>query len=124
MDFSKVTRLRKVKIWLGNLDDVPIAMALKTITSDHRDLQKISLLIRVSSLPNEPVGEETRRLWAEFDNILIRLWESKTIKIYAQVVCPMCVDHEAVWKLVRSLLTGTLERGAIELICRLYQYYH
>ena len=112
-----------MKVWLGNLDDVPIALALKTITSDHQDLQKISLLIRISSLPNEPVGEGTRRLWAEFDNILIRLWESKTIKIYAQVVCPTCVDHRAVRKLVRSLLTGALERGAIELVCRLYRYY-
>ena len=116
IDLSQATRLKKVKVWLGSLDDAPTAMALNTLTSGPRDLQNISLFICVCSRPWEiaDIRQIVRGgIWIDLDRFLVQLWESNVAQIRVQAVCLGGARKEVVRKLVRSPLPGATRRGAV-----------
>ena len=54
-----------------------ITPALETITSGHRDLQQISVIVdRVYVLVNANLGAG----WPDLDRLLVRFWESRSIR--------------------------------------------
>jgi hypothetical protein len=90
-------------------------MALKTLTSEHRDLQQISLISRFHNIYTDhrldtrhAVGEAAYGQWMNLDRILVQLWESRSIRTR---VCSRGGDEEP----IKSLLPETTKRGALEL---------
>ena len=122
IDLSKATRLKEVEVWIRNLDDVPTAMVLKTLTSNHLNLQKVSLFVCIPSPfyktvnAGQSIEAETRRHWIELDRVLIQLWESNAIQICVQVEYPRVGRKEVVRKLMRGLLPWTMKSEAVELV--------
>ena len=73
--------------WCGTLSVQWITAALQTVTPKHRDLQQILIHIPfdfaidgASMDIRQAVGETTYDQWLDLDRLLVRLWESHTIR--------------------------------------------
>ena len=62
-------------------------MALQTITSEHKDLQQISICLSYDITLDGPdvnirekIGETVYKQWLDLDRLLIRFWESHSIR--------------------------------------------
>ena len=62
-------------------------MALQTITSEHKDLRQISICFSCditldgpSANIRENIGEAASEQWLDLDRLLIRFWESHSIR--------------------------------------------
>lgn len=111
IDLSKATRLREVVIRLWNLDDGWAGLGLKTLTPEHKDLQLISIYIKI---PEYGIETEALSLWVDLDHTLVQLWESKAITIRVTYD----VDNEKTEgrKFVEQLLPEVARRGIVELV--------
>jgi hypothetical protein len=96
-------------------------MALETITSEHRDLRRISIYVLSSSFPsNGPVdvrrtvGKETYLQWVMLDHTLVRLWKSHAIR--TRVTYSAVRRKERVCEYIRGLLPEGTKKGIIELV--------
>ena len=105
IDFSNVIRLQEVAFHLEELHDVWTALALKTLTSKHRNLQRVSIYIPITFTR---MLEETRRQWMDLDRVLVQLWESNAIRI--QVVYFGRMREEGARERVERLLPKMTER--------------
>jgi hypothetical protein len=99
------------------------AMALRTITPNHRDLRQISLvapstLFDTKYNHDDPtkfrkrMGERVCREWSELDHLLARLWESHSIR--PKVLYRM--GEENARSCMESLLPEVSRRGVLDLI--------
>ena len=87
IDLSKATRLKDIAFWPGGLTTQWITTALRIITSDHRDLQKIPLYIPYGCVTN-PTGAILRQVIEELayeqrldlDRLLVEFWELRSIR--------------------------------------------
>jgi hypothetical protein len=76
IDFSKAKKLKEVILKLEGIRDVSTAMALKTLTPDHRDLRQISICVVVNDQFNDGKRfEEIHRRWMDLDRFLAQLRE-------------------------------------------------
>ena len=105
IDFSNVIRLQEVAFHLEELHDVWTTLALKTLTSKHRNLQRVSIYIPITFTR---MLEETRRQWMDLDRVLVQLWESNAIRI--QVVYFGRMREEGARERVERLLPKMTER--------------
>jgi len=59
-----------------------VLTALRTITTDHQNLQEVSLLAScILCEPERAIGEAAHKQWSEFDHILARLLELHSIRL-------------------------------------------
>ena len=87
LDLSKATKLRDAVFRPGTLHVGWISLILQAITSKHRDLRRISvgLPLFLHHLRDDQdliqiVGEGFLGQWWDLDRILVRLWESFSIR--------------------------------------------
>ena len=98
-----------------------VAMTLKTISSEHRDLRNVSF--RCDGFYNfggrsvnarKVVGEELYGQWMDLDRALVQLWELLAV--------PMKISYysrgkkKRAHKFVECLLPETTQRGIIKLV--------
>ena len=88
IDLSKATRLRSVGFGHGSLSFYCewVTTALKTITSEHRDFQKISIRVPYPIFPYREaiIGDSAagpRAGWSDLDHLLIQFWESGSVSL-------------------------------------------
>ena len=79
LNFSKATKLRDLVFRPKQQAIKWVAMALQTITPDHKDLRGISIYVNAVET-EQTLGEATRRQWLDLDRLLIQLWESHSIR--------------------------------------------
>ena len=97
-------------------------MALQTITSEHRDIQQISIhvshitpLDRINANTRQTTGESAYGQWLDLDRLLVRFWELRSIRprvIY--VVVSEDEEKEAI-DCMSFLLPEITKRGIIDL---------
>ena len=86
IDLSKTTKLEDAVFRPASLENVRwVTSTLETITPAHRNLQQITIYI-----PYDPqahfnfftstVGEEKCGQWSNLDRLLVRFWESRSIR--------------------------------------------
>jgi hypothetical protein len=110
-------KLREVALWLTS-DPTWIKNSLRTILSEHRDLQKVLIYgdPYYDILPNEPVGskevfgEEIYKQWMELDGLLVQLWESRAVRTKLTVRR----KEGRVHNLATGLLPEMTKRGIIQ----------
>ena len=114
-------KLKDIVFRLGTLNIVPIVVALETITSQHRDLRKISfyLLYILGDLTfgemdiEEHVEKPNRGMkWSDLDRLLVKLHESREIR--TTVVCHESKIRVGV-KGIKELLPEMMKRAAVDL---------
>jgi len=103
-----------------------VLTALRTITTDHRNLRGVS--VRVPCLSCGPastvnrtdpanidhaIGEVGRRQWLEVDHLLAQLWESRSIR--PEVLYYEYPDGTGCC-CVNSLLAEVTSRGIVDLV--------
>ena len=92
LNLSRATKLQIVIFELGLLSVDMITMALRTITSEHRDLVQISIYADADIFGPDielDVEAHIHEQWSELDRILFQLWESGSIHPQVVVVCSM-----------------------------------
>lgn len=128
-DLSKATKLRGVFFLCGRLGTEWISMTLRTITPDHRDLQRISISLPSDLTSNHAnpaelrhaIGEVIYKRWLELDRLLIQLWESHSIRPKLLYYAPSGKDEEGPRSCVESLLPEIMGRGLADLVNRRWQ---
>lgn len=115
IDFSNAIKLEEIAFCIRSLGNVWTTLAFKTLTSKHKDLRQISIGIPVH-LPDSfmQMGEKTHRQWADFDHLLVKLWESNAIHI--RVVCIMERGRAEVCERIERLLPEVTKRMIFELV--------
>jgi hypothetical protein len=120
VDLSEATKLKEVAFRSDELYTQWIAMALGTITPEHRELKQISIYNRFRQAIVDHTadvrqlgGEVTYGEWTDLDRILVRLWESHSVRTR---VYSVGVEDGEVCEFIRGLLPETAERGAVELV--------
>lgn len=89
IDLSKAIKLKEVAFRFNRLHVIWVTESLKTITTEHNDLQQISIYIPFcldkffGRLAARASG--THQQWKELDKVLVQLWESRAI--HAKVIC-------------------------------------
>jgi len=77
----KATRLRDVVFRPGVLSVEWITLALQVVTCKHQDLRRISVDVPYHlACIRQAIGEEIFEQWSDLDRILVRLWESLSIR--------------------------------------------
>jgi hypothetical protein len=97
---------------LEGLRDVSTAMALKTLTSDHRDLQQISICVVVDDYCVNGF-EEIHRRWMDLNRFLAQLREYTVFD--TRVMYIKGEAGEGVHKRVERLFPEMTKRGVIKL---------
>ena len=87
-------------------------MALRTITSKHRDLQQISIYVPSRSTSTRD-QETVSRQWMDLDRLLVQVWESHAIR--TKVICG-AAEKKVMCGYIGSLLPEITKRGIIELV--------
>ena len=114
-DLSKATKLNDVTFRLGSWSVKWIVRVLQTITTEHRDIQQISIRIpfflTFVRVPMRTIEERAPGQWPGLDHFLVQLWESRSIR--PRVVYTARRDMR---DLAGRLLPEISKRGIIDLI--------
>ena len=128
IDLSKARKLKDVALLSNSLKIQWVLMALRTITTDHRDFRKVSLCAPCLSRRTAPainladpaairreIGEVAHTQWSEFDHVLAQLWESHSIRLEV-----LYYNHQggAVCRCANRLLPEATKRGMVDLVDR------
>ena len=96
-----------------------IVAALQTITPEHRNLRQISIyvpyhltLLDVGTDIKQNLGEVISGGWSDLDRLLIRLWESHSIRL--RVSCALGGGRQNTEYCIGCLLPEITERGITE----------
>jgi len=115
---SKATKLGDVIFRPGSLAVEWISRALQAITSEHRDLRRISVdvphystLLQVGEDLRGGIGEGVLGQWLNLDHILVHLWESFSIR--TDVIWAKWSWKGTVGDHVGSLLPEMTKRGMV-----------
>jgi hypothetical protein len=121
VNLSEATELEEVAFRFDGNCLKWVTSTLKTITSNHRNFQRVVICVPLSFFDNglslelkvgENVREETYLLWTDLDRVLVGLWESRRVRTEVVV-------REGKEELLREGLTVLLpemtRREAIEL---------
>ena len=115
-DFSNTTKLREVKFRF-DATCAYITGSLKTITSKHKDLQRIIIHTPINSpyWDDVPFGRLTQSQRVDLDLNLVQLWELHGVRTKA-TYGGMIEDKEATCKLLETILPEMTKRGSLELV--------
>lgn len=126
IDFSKARKLKEVTFRCGTTHIMWIISALRTITSEHEDLQQISIHIPYyPSYIADPanirgiVGEEVYRQWMDLDHLVVQFWESRTIR---PKIMHLAAEKGLMVACIGVLLPEITKRGISELV-NLYEFH-
>ena len=117
IDVSKATRLRSLSFRHGPLSCRCewVTAALKTITSEHRDFQEISIQVPYPTLPYREAiiggGAAPGAGWSDLDHLLIQFWESGSVSL--EVVYPRWGEMSADKDWVADVLPEASKRAKI-----------
>ena len=126
IDLSKAGKLKDVVLLPNALDIQWVLRALRTITTNHRDLQKVSLrapcLSRGSTSTinradpaaiRRGIGEVVHTQWLGFDHFLVQFLESRSIHLEV-----LYYDHQdgTACRCANSLLPGVIKGGMVDLV--------
>ena len=96
-------------------------MALKNITSGHRDLREVTIhilfyVVFIDNLADarQAVGDETHALWMDLDRLLIRLSESDAVRV--RVRCRSLGGDTETREYAESLLPEVARGGSGRLV--------
>jgi len=121
IDLSKATTLKDVAFLVRSRNVEWVTMALRTITSKHRDLQQISIYLPVPMTTSigynvrETIGKTTYRQWSDLDCLLVQLWESRSIRPRITSEYPV-TQWEVVGDFVGRLLPEMTRIGTVDLL--------
>jgi hypothetical protein len=110
VNFSKATKLKEIMFKFHRRHTAWVVSTLKTITSDHRDLQHILIYFPFSA--RDMVDEDTYNQWRDLDRILVQLWESHAIRVNP-IFDAGEEKREGVSEWVGALLPEANKRGMI-----------
>jgi len=123
VDFFKTTRLKEVVFRLGGTLDVQTTIALETLTSEHRDLQRVSIHIPIKAPSiDDPVNMRqvirgaVDKQWMDLDRVLIQLWETNAIP--TQVIYTTEEGKKEGREYIGALLPEMTKRGILEVVDR------
>ena len=126
IDLSKATKLKDVKFETEQNPQTAVA-ALRTITSNHRDLQQISISTKYI-IPNLELRDivtpsdwrlslqHANMMWLELDRLLTQLWESHSIRLKVAYYSPTWLDGERARSCMGNLVPELMMRGAVDLV--------
>ncbi|KAF9789287.1 hypothetical protein BJ322DRAFT_1041768 [Thelephora terrestris] len=121
VNFPKAIKLKEVVFRLGRIIDVWTVLALETLTSNHRALEKVAIHIHVwTPLVDEAAGsmEGMRGVihhqWMHLDRILVRLWESHAVS--TQVIYSTRGTKNGRLEYIGGLLPEVMKRGMVEVV--------
>jgi hypothetical protein len=77
IDLSKAKKLKRVLFRVSEQFITWVTVAVKTVTSEHKDLQHISIHIFTAA----PHGTEVHRQWMDLDRHLVMLCELRGIRV-------------------------------------------
>jgi hypothetical protein len=132
INLSKATRLKDVAfvcdLILQGLNPKWVVATLKTITSDHKNLQVVSIDVPfiLFGLDHgvDPlnlrgmIGEDTYAGWLELDRLLVILWESYSVRIKILCSIPSLVGEEGTRGCMESLFPEVVKGGVADLTLR------
>jgi len=121
IDLSKARKLEGVALLSRTLTAQWVLTALRTITTNHRNLRQVS--VRAPCLSCRPdradpvnvddaIGKIGSRQWSEFDHLLAQLWKSLSIR--PEVLYYTHPDGTGC-RCVNSLLPCATRRGIVDL---------
>ena len=119
IDLSKATKLKDVTLQFQGLSVGWVTSTLKTITSEHRDLQEISIKGRaLSDSTSWPANATAAQYyiweqWADLEHTLIHLWELHAIRTKVEYYS---MKREESREFMGSLLPEATKRGIVELV--------
>ena len=97
-------------------------MALQTVTSEHRDLQRISFhvpyqytLDGLGANIRQGLGEVWYGQWLDLDRLLVQFWESRSIRPKITYNCESQEEKKEAIDCVSCLLPEITKRGIIDL---------
>jgi hypothetical protein len=112
IDLSKATKLKDVVFRLVSWSVEWITIPLQTITPEHQDLRQITIhvLYRLTTDANavRTIGE-----WTDLDLLLVKLWESRSIRPRVEGVA-----EQDMRSCVERLLPEITRRGIVDLVER------
>jgi hypothetical protein len=112
IDLSKATKLKGVVFRLVSWSVEWIAITLRTITPEHRDLRQIILFAfccsPIDANPTQTVGE-----WMGLDLLLVKLWELHSIRPNVDGK-----DEQDLRRRVGRLLPEMTKRGIVDVVER------
>jgi len=121
IDLSKATKLKELYFRLESRGIDWANAILQTITPEHRDFQQLTIYVPYSpSLCDDEtdvewaIGEQGVGRFLELDRLLVRLWESHSIRPKILYYAPMGTE-EGIIKCMRRLLPGIKRRGIMDL---------
>lgn len=117
IDLSKATKLKKVTFRSGGSFPVPVTTALRTITSEHKDFQEISIHFYFdyiafstrSTIGTEQIG---CRRWMDLDHLLLRRYESHGVRVSVKYYS---IKGEEACGFIGGVLPETMKRAGIAL---------
>jgi len=122
IDLSKATKLRGVVFTPVSLSIEWVTLALQTITPQHRDIRQIIIhmpytraFVSVGVDVKQTIGEAICGRWLELDHLLVKLWESHSIRTAIRYVAQKKEKNE-MYESIGCLLPEMAERGMIELV--------
>ena len=121
LDLSNAKKLGGVTFWSISVKVEWITTALQTITPEHREFRLITIhvpyglvLFKVGDDIRQAVGETIHQGWLDLDRLLVRLWESNSIR--PRVECDGRGEEEqSLNYCIGCLLPEITRRGIIDL---------
>ena len=121
IDLSKATRLKNVVFRATALNIDWVITGLRTIMPKHREFQRISIYVYfgpafvgiVGTNARQTIGEKKFGRWLDLDHLLIRLWESHSIR--ARIILSSKGNQDTS-EFMGYLLPEITRRGLIDLI--------
>ena len=91
-------------------------MGLRTITSAHKDLQKVLMVITFLTAPiDEDFDEDVYAQWADLNHTLVQLWRSYSIRTTLIYSTGNDCDVEE-REFIETLLPEAIGGGAVKLV--------
>ena len=123
VDLSAATSLEDVGLWSGSLNIQWNTATLRTITSNRRDLQGVSIRVAyeydgfgAGAIIRQTIGEIVYGHWLDPDRPLIQFWESRSIRPKITYSHTSQGEMEEVIDCVSSLLPEVTKRGVVDLV--------
>ena len=122
IDLSKASKLKDIALRCGHLNREWVAKTLETITSQHQDLQQITVYpIGLHRDVREHWNAVERFIvvndgtpWLDVDHLLVQLWDSRSIR--PRVAYSTGSEKEEVMGPIWNLFPELAKRGLIDLV--------
>jgi len=121
IDLSKAAGLKDVVFRVGPKSVGWVTTALHTITPKHRNLRRISICMpRDLALGGagsdiiQSLGEAASRRWSDLDRLLVKFWESRSIRPRVGYELGLAKNQENMDYSIGRLLPEVTKRGIVD----------